>query len=629
MCGIAGYAGMPRQHADVEAMCDAIVHRGPDDWGVYRGDGVALGMRRLSIIDVGGGHQPIGNEDGSVQVVFNGEIYNYRELQERLRKSGHRLSTNSDTETLVHLYEEHGADLVTFLRGMFAFAIWDDRAGQLLLARDRLGVKPLFYWETDSGVAFASELKSLLRLPDCPREIDPEAVAQYLALGYVPDPASVFRGVRKLEPGHVLIWQRGGGSRLHQYWTPFRPEDTSLREEDAVLEIRRLLTESVRYRLVADVPVGAFLSGGLDSSAVVAEMTQQMSRPVQTFSIGFAEPDFNEAPDAARVAKALGTDHTELIVRPDVEDIFEQVIEAFDEPFADSSAVPTFLVSQLASQQVKVVLTGDGGDETFGGYSRYLDLSQRSRELPHWLRVLIGSAARGLPQGLHGRNRLLEWSRTTEGKYAGLVAHPLDVAAGGVARASIAGPGQDLDVILDRWYRNVPGSHAVTRANLVDLISYLPGDILTKVDRMSMAVSLEARVPLLDHCLVEFAASLPHKLRWRGTEGKWIFRKAVSGMVPAPVLSKPKQGFGVPLRHWFRRDLHARISELLRPSASMYEYVEPEAVARVFREHRSGRRDHSAMIWKLLVLQTWMDSVARVAPSSTAPVQVAVAGRAW
>ena len=365
MCGIAGCVGWPagpqQIAADLRLMCDAMMHRGPDDAGYYLAPGVGLGMRRLSIIDVAGGHQPIGNEDGSVQVVFNGEIYNYRELRAQLAGS-HRFTTNSDTETIVHLYEDLGERVVDRLRGMYAFAIWGERSRSLLVARDRLGVKPLYYWETSEGLAFASELKALLHLPACPRDIDVEALADYLSLGYVPEPKSIVRGIRKLEPGHLLTWSRDAGVAVRRYWSPFRPEDPTIDERQAVEEIRRLLSEAVRYRLIAEVPLGAFLSGGIDSSAVVAEMARQMDRPVQTFSIGFREPEFNEAPHAAAVASALGTDHAELIVNPDVEALFEQVIAAFDEPFADSSAVPTLLVSQLARTAVTVALSGDGGD---------------------------------------------------------------------------------------------------------------------------------------------------------------------------------------------------------------------------------------------------------------------------
>jgi asparagine synthase (glutamine-hydrolysing) len=607
MCGIAGYAGWARtpegSEHDLRAMCGAIRHRGPDDEGHLVAPGVALGMRRLSIIDVAGGTQPIANEDGTVHVVFNGEIYNHRELHAELERRGHHLVTRSDTETLVHLYEEHGARLVHHLRGMFGFAIWDARRQSLLLARDRVGIKPLYYWETPDGVAFASEVRSLLTLDRFPRELDRRAIAEYLSLGYVPEPLCVFAGVRKLPPGHTLWWDRERGVRVERYWTPVRAEQR-ISERDAVAEVRRLLAESVHYHLESDVPLGAFLSGGIDSSSVVAEMARQMDRPVQTFSIGFEEPEFNEAPHAAAVAKAIGTDHTELIVRPDADALIEEVIRAFDEPFADSSALPTFLVSQLARRHVTVALSGDGGDELFGGYRRYLELLRR-RELGAPLRAAIGGAARLLPHGALGRNRLVDLSRTLRGRYAATVASPLATSEGGVALSELVGS-HTLDDIFGPLFDGVADRDFATQMMLVDLQSYLPGDILTKVDRMSMAVSLEARVPLLDHVVVEFAASLPSSLKMRDGTGKWIFREAIRELVPRSVLEKPKQGFGVPLRRWFREDLRHRVDALRRPDSPIYEFVDRDAVGRVAAEHGSGRRDHSGMLWRLLVLDVWL-----------------------
>jgi len=612
MCGIAGYAGWGRSpetsEHDLRAMCGAIRHRGPDDEGHLVAPGVALGMRRLSVIDVAGGTQPIANEDGSVQVVFNGEIYNHRELHAGLERAGHRLVTRSDTETLVHLYEDHGDRLVHQLRGMFGFAIWDAPRQRLLLARDRVGIKPLYYWETPEGIAFASEVRSLLALDHFPRRLDRRAVALYLSLGYVPEPLSIFEGVRKLPPGHTLSWDRERGARVERYWTPVRAEQR-LDEREAVAELRRLLAESVRYHLEADVPLGAFLSGGIDSSSVVAEMARQMDRPVRTFSIGFEEEEFNEAPHAAAVAKALGTEHTELIVRPDADALVEEVIRAFDEPFSDSSALPTFLVSELARRHVTVALSGDGGDELFGGYTRYQELLGR-RELAAPVRRALGGVARMLPHGARGRNRLVDLSRTRRGRYAATVAAPLAGNEGGVALATVAAGVQSLDALLHPWFEEAGERDFATQMTLVDMQSYLPGDILTKVDRMSMAVSLEARVPLLDHHVVEFAVSLPSALKVRDGTGKWIFREAIRDLVPPSVLTKPKQGFGVPLRRWFRNELRHRVEALQRPGSPVYEYVDRDAVRRVAQEHTSGRRDHSPTLWRLLVLDVWMTALA-------------------
>ena len=620
MCGIAGYVGWHRDAdasaAELRAMVDVIRHRGPDEAGYFVAPGVALGMRRLSIIDLAGGSQPVPNEDGTIQVVFNGEIYNYRELQKQLA-GRHDFRSSSDTEVLVHLYEEHGQRLVQSLRGMFAFALWDSRQQRLLIARDRLGIKPLYYWETSEGVAFASELKSLRALESFPGDIDLRALGNYLALGYVPDPECIFRGVKKLEPGHVLTWEREHGVRIERYWSPVVPENSTIGEQEAVEELRRLLTESVRYRLIADVPLGAFLSGGVDSSAVVAEMARQLDRPVKTFSVGFEEPGFNEAPHAAEVARAIGTDHTELVVRPDVDAIVEQVIDAFDEPFADSSAIPTLLVSALARKHVKVVLSGDGGDELFGGYTRYADFQQRSVALPAPVRHWIGTVAKRLPHSTRGRNRLLELSRSARGRYAGMVAHALPLEEGGIAKAAVTRASAELDDLLAPWFQQARGRDLATQVMFVDTVSYLPGDILTKVDRMSMAVSLEARVPLLDHHMVEFAFSLPSRLKLRNSEGKWILRKAIEGLVPESVLSKPKHGFSVPLKLWFRNELRHRLEDLLDRDAPIFEYVEHGAVRRVIEEHLTGRRSRTSLLWRLLVLNLWLADLdnGRVRPA--------------
>jgi asparagine synthase (glutamine-hydrolysing) len=590
-------------------MCDAIRHRGPDDAGYYVTGNTALGMRRLSIIDVSGGHQPIANETETVHVVFNGEIYNYRALQERLLRNGHHLATRSDTETLVHLYEEDGPRFVDALRGMFGFAIWDTRTETLLLARDRLGIKPVYYWPTADGVAFASELRSLLTLPGFPRELDANAVGQYMAFGYVPDPHSIFAGVYKLAPGHRLTWNRATGVRVERYWSPARPENSNIDEREAIEETRRLIDESVSMHLVSEVPLGAFLSGGIDSSGVVATMARFLDQPVRTFSIGFNEKEFDESPHAAAVAAAIGTQHTQLIVRPDADLLFEEIVRALDEPFADTSALPTFLVSHLARKDVTVALSGDGGDELFGGYTRYEDLNGVG-QLPSVARAMLSGVGNALPHATYGRNRLIDLGRTMRGRYAATVAFPVREAEGGVLRPEIANRVARHDALLDAWFEEGTGRDFATQLMIVDMLSYLPGDILTKVDRMSMAVSLEARVPLLDHVVAEFALSLPARLKLRDGVGKWVLRKAIADRVPAEVFQRPKQGFDVPLRHWFRRELSYRLDELLNPSSSIYAYASHAAVTRIVNEHRTGRRDHARVIWRLLVLERWSRNLA-------------------
>ncbi|HEY9383732.1 MAG TPA: asparagine synthase (glutamine-hydrolyzing), partial [Gemmatimonadales bacterium] len=609
MCGIAGCAGAPALdpcvRARLTAMLDAIVHRGPDDSGTYFGPGVALGMRRLSIIDLAGGHQPIANEDGSITVVFNGEIYNHRQLRQELIQRGHAFRTRSDTEVLVHLYEEVGDRLVDRLRGMFALAIWDARRESLLLARDRFGIKPLSYALGDAGIAFFSECGSFVAAAERPPELDPLSIARYLAFGYVPDPWSVYAGVRKLPPGHLLRWNADGTSELKRYWAPLSHRARLGTETDVKRELVRLLDEAVACHLEADVPLGAFLSGGVDSSTVVALMARHSAGRVKTFSIGFSEQAYNEAPAAARVAKALGTEHTELVVRPDAESLFEQIVGIYDEPFADSSAIPTFLVSQLARRHVKVALSGDGGDELFGGYTRYAEIGARP-QWPRPVRRALRSLALLLPHGALGRNRIYDLGRTQRGQYANTVLAPLLLSEGGVGAEALGAQLGEVEQILAPWFEGMDGEPLLASLMLVDQSTYLPGDILTKVDRASMAVSLEARVPLLDHELADFANGISADLKIQGGRGKLLFKQAIEGIVPPEVLTKPKQGFAIPLAEWFRGPLRPRLEAIRRADAEITPYVHRPAVERLLAEHQRGRRDHSAMLWRLLALELWL-----------------------
>lgn len=564
----------------------------------------ALGMRRLSIIDLATGSQPIGNEDGTVQVVFNGEIYNYRALRERLIGRGHRLVTAGDTETLVHLYEDEGADFVHSLRGMFAFALWDEREQQLLVARDRLGIKPLYYWQRPQGIAFASELRALLNLPDFRPVIDPAALASYLTFGYVQDPLSIFRDVYKLPPGHRLTWHAARGTHIERYWTPVRPQLDVLDDAGAIEELRSRLFDAVECHLEADVPVGVFLSGGLDSSSVAAAV-RHLGRPARTFSIGFGQREYNEAPDAAAVARHLGTDHTEFIIH-DCPDVLNEVICCFDEPFADSSAIPTLLVSQLARQHVKVVLSGDGGDELFGGYDRYLTAGMQAELRPRQLQGLARLIGRRLPFGARGRNRILDLGRSRRGRYVALVAKPLPVRDGGVARPVLAEAAGPFERLLDVPFDAGAQRDFMSQLMLVDLTTYLPGDILTKVDRASMATSLEARVPLLDHELVEFAVALPTRHKIRDGQGKWLLREAVRGLLPPAVLEKPKQGFAAPVASWFRGRLRGGFQAVRADDSGLGEFIDWAAAERLYAEHLSGRRDHGSRLWRLFVLAEWL-----------------------
>jgi asparagine synthase (glutamine-hydrolysing) len=615
MCGITGFVGsaLARSAADARLarMCGAIVHRGPDDEGRFVAPGVALGMRRLSIIDVAGGHQPISNEDGQVTVVFNGEIYNHRQLRSRLIARGHTLRTSSDTECLVHLYEDEGPAMLRHLRGMFTFAIWDARSQQLFVARDRLGIKPLYYWDAGGEFAFGSELRTLLTLPEFPRALDARALAGYLTFGYVPEPHAIFAAAKKLLPGHAMTWSRAEGLAIRKYWSPVRPQVDGRDTTELVSETRRLIEDAVRCHLESEVPLGAFLSGGIDSSTVVAHMARISDRQVSTFSIGFDSPEHNEAPHAAAVARAIGTRHTELIVKPDADALTEDLVRLFDEPFADSSALPTLLVCQLARQHVTVALSGDGGDELFGGYTRYQTVLGRRSIDSAPVRAGLRSLVRALPHAMPWRNRLLDFTRSAAGRYASTVALALDPAEGGVAKAAVSELAGAPEEQMAAWFEQVGDRDLSTQLMLVDLQSYLPGDILTKVDRTSMAVSLEARVPLLDHELAEFAIGVPASAKIRGGEGKWLLREAIRGIVPDIVLSHPKQGFAVPIDAWLRRELRYHLDRIQGGQSPIHEWVDAAATGRVIREHLSGRRNHKGLVWRLIVLDLWMRALAR------------------
>jgi asparagine synthase (glutamine-hydrolysing) len=614
VCGITGFAGIniadELSRARLERMCDAIYHRGPDSAGYFVRPGVAMGMRRLSIIDIGGGQQPISNEDGTVTVVFNGEIYNHHELRTRLELAGHRFSTHSDTEVLVHLYEERGLDMVAELHGMFAFSIWDATRSQLLLARDRTGMKPLSYFEHSGGIEFCSELRSLWAADSSALRILPAAVMQYLAFGYVPDPLTIFSGVRKLPPGHLLTWSAAAGISVKRYWEVRAPSASKLSEEDLIQSIRVRLDKAVASHLESEVPLGAFLSGGLDSSTVVSLMGKHASGRVRTFSIGFAEEEYDESPAARAVAQELGTEHTELIVRPKIEAVFDSVAAMFDEPFADSSAIATFLVAQLAKEQVTVALSGDGGDELFGGYTRYRSLLARGPSSAGSLRSSISHAALLLPHMFPWRNRLIDLGRSRWGQYAATVAQPIRRQEGGVAASKHAADAASIDEQLHDQLAAVCGWDFAAAMMQVDIGTYLPGDILTKVDRTSMAVSLEARVPLLDADLVDFALQIPGDLRVTATESKRLFRRAIEGIVPTSVLSRPKRGFEVPLGRWFRGPLRHRIQALRAMPEKMREFVDQGSINRLIGEHLFGRRDHSAVLWRVLILQRWLDALS-------------------
>lgn len=622
MCGITGYVDYWTRGSTLRdderaqvlgEMCAVIRHRGPDDQGVHLTQGAALGMRRLSIIDLAGGHQPIFNEDKSISIVFNGEIYNYQELQPALESDGHKFRTNSDTESIVHAYEQHGPACVEKLRGMFAFAIWDEREKKLFIARDRVGKKPLYYTITRSGtLIFGSELKSLLCHPEVEREIDPKALDIYFSLGYVPDPLSIFRGIEKLPPGHHLTFSNGR-LQVERYWDfSYHTNTNGHRASDYFEELRSLLTEAVRLRLIADVPLGAFLSGGIDSSTVVALMAQQMGQPVKTFSIGFEEDSYDELKYARATAKKYGTDHHEFLVTPDICEVVDQLAWHFDEPFADSSAIPTYVVSKLAREHVTVVLTGDGGDELFAGYTRYATEKHREKfdAIPGFVKKqLMDPMSRWLPHGAWGRNYLNNIAQDSLSRYLDNVSIFSMLSKKSLYTADFGGQLRDVSQ-LGRYFEelssNVKSNAPLDSLLYIDSKTYLPGDILTKVDRMSMAVSLEVRVPLLDHKLIEFVTHIPADLKMAGLETKHLFKQAVADLVPAEVVHRPKQGFGVPIHKWINEQLRDRIRDTLSDARTLQRgYVSRAHVDVLLDEHERGRRDHAMALWSLLMLELW------------------------
>jgi len=616
MCGIAGFvdssAALDVEHARalVHRMCDAIRHRGPDDEGLFVDGSAALGMRRLSIIDLATGHQPIHNEDRTVWIVFNGEIYNYRDLRSELERAGHRFYTHTDTETIVHAYEQWGTGAIERLRGMFGLAIWDARSRSLLLARDRIGIKPLHYACIGDRLYFGSEIKSILCGPEVPRALDLDALDHYLSFLYTPGDRSIFQGIDKLPPGHWLHWQDGRVT-VEQYWT--LPEDDSFAgsEQDAVAALRARLTDAVRSHLVSDVPLGAFLSGGIDSSLVVGLMAQTSGATVKTFSIGFDEPAFDELAHARRVAEHFGTEHHEFIVKPDGVAILDDLVQHFDEPFADSSAIPTWYVSRMARQHVTVVLSGDGGDELFGGYDRYVPhprVVAFDRYSPTALRRVAALAAERLPHGMRGRNFLRHVGRDDRGRYLDAIRFfaqdekPALLSAD--VRRALRGPDPEFRLAG----RFAPYAHLSWPSQMMrfDAQTYLPEDVLTKVDRMSMAHSIESRVPLLDNDVLQFAFTLPASFKIKDGRRKHILKEVAATLLPRDILDRRKQGFGVPLGVWFRGRLRELFADtLLAPLTLQRGYFEPAFVRRIVGEHLAGTRDHTLRLWQLVMFERW------------------------
>ncbi len=607
ICGIASSAGSP-DPGQLAAMSDLLVHRGPDSAGEHLDGPVALAARRLSIVDLARGDQPIANEDGSCVVVQNGEIYNSPELRRELERSGHSFRTHCDTETIVHLYEEHGLGFAERLRGMFATAVWDGRRRRLVLARDRYGIKPLYYRHTSGELRFASELRSLPR-----GEVDLDALEAFLAFNSIPAPYSIFREVRKLPPGHLLVWAEDGAVRLERFARPGPAATEELRlgdEAELAEELRARLRESVRAHLLADVPVGVLLSGGVDSAALAALAAQETAEPVHTFTIGFAERSFDERADARRVADRYGTNHHELLVRPEPELLLRALADTFDEPFADSSALPTYLVSRLAAEHVKVALSGEGGDELFGGYYTYAADLMADRLAP------LARVARPLVEALPASTR--KASLDYKAKRFVRAAHlpPLERHHGwkeifsADARAELTGRNavfDPVDIYRDR-YRETEKAPELARLQDVDFGIYLADDLLVKTDRASMAHSLEARVPFLDPAVTNLAFALPTRHKVRGLSKKVLLRKALEPLLPREVVHGRKRGFSIPAAAWLRGELEPFARQTLSAATlDRQGFFRPAAVARVLDEHVAGREDRSRQLWGLLAFTLWYE----------------------
>ncbi len=622
MCGICGKIYFDRSRSVdqelIERMTSVLEHRGPDDSGVYASGPVGLGHRRLSIIDLtAAGHQPMANEDGSIHIVYNGEIYNFEQLRPELEAKGHVFRSNTDTEVILHLYEEAGPACVERLRGMFAFCIWDSRRRELFLARDRAGKKPLVYAVVDGAFIFASEIKSLLLDPSVDTQLNPEALHHYLTYQYVPGPQTIFKGIYKLPPAHTLV-MRNGEVRTDRYWDlGYVPKIEAGGERDYVEKLRHVFKEAVKVRLHSDVPLGAFLSGGIDSSATVAVMSDLVNRPVKTFSIGFEESDFNEVQHARRVADLFKTDHTEFIVKPDALDVLPKILWHYDEPYADPSAIPTYYVSKLTREHVTVALNGDGGDETFGGYERYVanTLAERYTKIPAFLRKGIQglvdklpyqdyrwSIIRRLKRFIGGATddparRCIQWlcyfnNEMKEQLYTATFAR--EVA------------GSDSVSLIADIYNRADADNLIDRTMYADVMLYLPYDLLVKVDIASMAHSLEARSPFLDHHVMEFAAHLPQSLKLKGMQTKYILKKAFEDVLPHDILYRKKMGFGVPLNSWFRNELKEATRDILFDARTLGRgYFRKNAVEQLLSEHNGMQADHSYRLWALLYLELW------------------------
>ena len=622
MCGICGIIDYNKnssiEETTLRRMCSALKHRGPDDEGVYINNGlpsVGLGHRRLSIIDLSyAGHQPMSNEDGTILIVFNGEIYNFGEHRRLLEDKGHYFKSNTDTEVIIHLYEEYGEDCIKYLRGMFAFAVWDENKKSLLLARDRLGKKPLLYYYKNGKFCFASEFSAILASSLISKEINYDAINYYLTLGYIPAPLTIHKDVFKLPPAHYLVLKERELT-ISQYWQLDYTRKLDISEEDAKEEILRLIRESVRIRMRSDVPLGAFLSGGLDSGTIVAIMSE-LAHKVNTFSIGFGEGGYDELNYAKKISLRYQTNHHEFIVEPKAIELLPMLVEHYGEPYADSSCIPTYYVSKLTRQYVTVALNGDGGDEIFAGYERYVAilLSESYKRAPSFIKKCLNSIIKVFPAKEEPKDAVKRLKRFFSGTALPLLERYLywvGIFSGQQKDELLSGEFKnkltlDLQESLKALWDRSANTTIIDRFLYLDTLTYLPGDLLVKVDIASMANSLEVRSPLLDHCLVEFAASLPADYKLRRTIKKYIFKKAVKNLLPKDNIHRRKMGFGMPICKWLRTGMKDYLqSNLLSSKCLERGYFNKDIVKELVKEHINGKKDYSAPLWALLILELW------------------------
>lgn len=624
MCGICGLSFRSENQLVEESllrqMCNTIVHRGPDDEGIQAFGSFGLGMRRLSIIDLAGGHQPQYNEDKSIAVVFNGEIYNYQELRSELIGKGHRFQTDSDTESIIHAYEEFGIDCVKRFNGMFAFALLDQKKKQLIIARDRVGIKPLFYYLDGRVFAFGSELKTILEIPNLDKSIDLEAVNLFLTYEYIPSPYCIFKKVRKLPPGHVLVY-RNHEINIHKYWDiECEPVQSQADYEE---ELRAVLKDAVKLRLISDVPLGAFLSGGIDSSTIVGLMAQIMNRPVKTFSIGFEDQSYNELEYARAVARKYQTEHTEFIIQPDVVDLVDKLVFYLDEPIGDFSIFPTYLVSKMARDYVTVSLSGDGGDELFAGYDTYVadKVSRPFGLIPRAIRTGILKPLVDLLPPQEQKKGLINMAR----RFVEGVTYPDDlqhvrwmIFLSAIDRHQLFVPdigrmvnGESSYEFIRQYFGQSARMDRINQQNFVDFKTYLVDNILVKVDRMSMGTSLEARVPFLDHRVVELAFRMPGDIKLKGKDTKHILKRAMKEILPDEIINRDKQGFSIPIKNWLREELRPMMTDLLESSRLNQQGIfNAPFIDALVKEHLNGTENHSHRLWALMMFQMWYDKFA-------------------